>query len=299
MISVSTRRIHIISIVKDDNSGLGRTLNSIAAQQFSSAQVSILVIDGSTSETVTEVTELFSSLDISLVHKKPQGIYNAMNKGLEELALTCPEEECAIVFLNAGDFFIDTFAIQKFYVATEVNSFVVSNAAMLDPLRIPSVVFPEVIFGTGKNFMHPIIFWLPHQGIAAKFSFYKKVGLFSEDFKIAGDYDWIYRAVKQSGPPFLINDPLVVQVIDGISNRKSFSGYRERLKLAKLYGLDALKLPNYLVLKMFFKESFPSIILSIYLQLHQKIRSHKVSINLYSHEDECQCPSCLFLVYSI
>ena len=299
MISVSTRKIHIISIVKDDNSGLGRTLNSIAAQEFSSAQVSVLVIDGSTNETVTEVTKLFSRLDISLVHKKPQGIYNAMNKGLEELALTCPEEECAIVFLNAGDFFIDTFATQKFYAATEVNSFVVSNAAMLDPLRIPSVVFPEIFFGTGKNFMHPIIFWLPHQGIAAKFSFYKKIGLFSEDFKIAGDYDWIYRAVKQGGTPFLINDPLVVQVIDGISNRKSFSGYRERVRLAELIGLQEIKLPNNLVLKMYLKESLPHKILMIFRLTSLKLNFNKRRIKLNPHEIACNCPSCLFALYTL
>lgn len=299
MIPVSTQKIHIISIVKDDNSGLKRTLNSIAAQVFSNALVSILIIDGSTSETTTEITKLFRLLDISLIRKEPQGIYNAMNEGIEELASICPSDECLIIFLNAGDFFIDASAIQKIVDACQGRSFVVSNAVMFDPLRDTSLIYPEIIFGTGKEFMHPVVFWLPHQGIAARYSLYKQVGLFSENFMIAGDYDWIYRAVKQFGTPFIVHERLVAQVIDGISNKRSFSGYRERLRLAKSIGLQEIKLPGNLVLKMRLKESLPHKILTIFRRCSQKLNFENRRIKLEPHEVNCECPVCLFSQYSL
>jgi hypothetical protein len=161
------------------------------------------------------------------------------------------------------------------------------------------LIFPEIIFGTGKEFMHPIVFWLPHQGIAARYSLYKQVGLFSEDFSIAGDYDWIYRAVKQFGTPFIVQERLVAQVIDGVSNKKSFSGYRERMRLAKLIGLQEVKLPNHLILKMFLKESLPQKIVTIVRLTSLKLNFINRKIKLKSHENNCGCPVCLFYRYSL
>jgi hypothetical protein len=82
MRSNSLNRITVITIVKDDNPGLQRTLNSLAEQNIVNLEAQMLIVDGSTETDTSEVTSRFHHLELTTIYRAPQGIYPAMNEGL-------------------------------------------------------------------------------------------------------------------------------------------------------------------------------------------------------------------------
>jgi hypothetical protein len=103
-----------------------------------------------------------------------------------------------------------------------------------------------------------MVFWLPHQGFFATWEVYKSVGRFDLSYQIASDYEFIRRAVLSFPNIRVVQDFLVVQVVDGLSNRKSYSGYKERIRLTKTLDYKIRRLPFSLVVKMFLKEYLPN-----------------------------------------
>jgi hypothetical protein len=167
---------------------------------------------------------------------------------------------------------------------------------MLDPRDKPNIINPKIIFGSGDEFMHPNVFWVPHQGLSVQTSVFSKIGLFDESYKIAGDYDWIFRAVKEYGIPSLIPDVLVAQMVDGISNSRSYSGYRERQCMAKLYNLELKRLPIALVTKIFIKQWLGEHGLGVNLKKNDSPQLNTESN--HTHGPSFLCGWCYFEFYS-
>jgi glycosyltransferase involved in cell wall biosynthesis len=298
MKSHSSNRVLVITIVKDDNPGLQRTLNSLVLQNIVNFEAQILVVDGSTETDTSEVTSRFHHLKVTTIQRAPQGIYNAMNEGLKYLLMDEIRENSYIVFLNAGDFFVNSEALQLISAEHQLSPLVVGNAIMLDPKDKPNVIQPRIVFGSGDDFMHPNIFWMPHQSLSVQTSVFLKIGLFDESYKIAGDYDWIFRAVREYGIPSIIPDILVAQMIDGISNSRSYSGYRERQYMAKLYNLEIKRSPIKLVTKMFIKQWLGEHGLSLNLNKNNSPHPNSGSESNHNHDPEVLCGWCYFESFS-
>jgi len=288
-------KIHILTIVRDDIEGLVRTLNSIKFQDCSLVELSVTVIDGYSAISPKSILDNFKELNITLIIREPRGIYNAMNEGLKELSASCSLRSCSVVFLNAGDFFIDKLALEKLARANEISKISVGEAVLLDPAERPRINKPKVNFGVGREFMHPIVYWLPHQGLSATHEVYRSVGFFNEKYKIAGDYEWISRAVLEFGVPGLVLGKLVAQMTDGISNIRSFSGYQERQLLSRSLNLPTIKLPFALVVKMYLKE----FLLTRFPRMRPEKENHiKESSVECDHPEYELCPWCFFDQFS-
>ena len=302
MRSNSSNKVMVITIVKDDNPGLQRTLNSLALQNIVNFEVQILVVDGSNETDTSEVISRFHHLKVTTIQRAPHGIYNAMNEGLKYLLSDEIQDNSYIVFLNAGDFFVNSEALQLISAQHQLSPLVVGNAVMLDPRTKPDVIQPRIVFGSGDDFMHPNIFWMPHQSLSAQTSVFLKIGLFDESYKIAGDYDWIFRAVKEYGIPSIIPNILVAQMIDGISNSRSYSGYRERQFMAKRYNLEIKRSPTKLVTKMFIKQWLGEHGLILNLNKnsspHPNSGSGSGSGSNHNHGPEFLCGWCYFESFS-
>lgn len=87
--------LSIITINKDNKSGLQRTLNSLKNQI--NDQVELIIIDGASKDGSLDVVEEYKSIIHTHISEKDSGIYNAMNKGVH-LA-----KGDYIYFLNSGD----------------------------------------------------------------------------------------------------------------------------------------------------------------------------------------------------
>ena len=89
--------ISIVTVVYNDYLGLSKTLESISNQSCN--DYDLLIIDGGSSDKTLNVIKKYEAIISYQVSEKDNGIYDAMNKGLDQ----CNGEW--VIFLNAGDEF--------------------------------------------------------------------------------------------------------------------------------------------------------------------------------------------------
>ena len=251
-------KFQIVTVVKDDEKGLHRTLRSIEDQVAKSFKISILIIDGSRDDCVRAATHEYADLDITYFHVMPSGVYHAMNCAIDILQRSGLRESTRIVFMNSGDFFLQRDALKIVKNEGDASPIVVTQAVKYRPSPNGYLAYPIANLGSEKDFLNPMVFWLPHQGFFATWAVYKSVGRFDLSYQIASDYEFIRRAVICFPNIRIVQKFLVVQVVDGLSNLKSYSGYKERIRLAKKLNYKVRRLPISLVAKMLLREFLPN-----------------------------------------
>lgn len=269
--------IHVITVVKDDLQGLSRTVRSLRKQSLAGGSFRVLVVDSSLGHEIREYLTTVPDLVIEYHYVTPNGVYSAMNTALQILEDEKIHPSDSIIFLNAGDFLISETALAQLRHDNTSHLISVCHAAMLDLSLYPRIIYPSSTTGDSTDYLNPLVFWLPHQGLMANWQVFQNTGFFNESFKIAADYEWIIRAVRQHGQTSIIENVLVAQVIGGLSNIKSYSGFKERQKMIDLMGLGGYRTsvaPN-ILLKMFLKERIATnypLLYRIYFQIKSKLQ---------------------------
>ena len=175
----------IITVVKNDEKNIERTIKSIKNQSFNNFEH--IIIDGlSTDKTVRKVLKNKKSIDI-LISEKDSGIYYAMNKGI------LLSRGKIIVFVNSGDL-LKKNALKIVFKKFKMN---------------PNIDF---VFGTVKRhytkntiikygFNRKKLYYNFDFATAHSTGFYikkeslKKIGKFNVNYKCSADYDIYYRAI--------------------------------------------------------------------------------------------------------
>jgi glycosyltransferase len=102
--------------------------------------------------------------------------------------------------------------------------------------------------------------WMPpHPTLYVRRSVYEKIGLFNTNYRIAADYEWILRFLKNKHQKCAyIEEPLLKMRLGGASNRslkliiqKSYEDYRA-LRQNRVGGVGALLMKNFQKLPQFF-----------------------------------------------
>ena len=94
-LSVIKPYFSIITVVKNDEKNIKKTINSVLKQNYKNYEY--LIIDGKSTDRTVDNIKRFKKF--KLVSNKDKGIYDAMNKGIK---LSKGE---VIVFINSGDTF--------------------------------------------------------------------------------------------------------------------------------------------------------------------------------------------------
>lgn len=89
--------ISIITVVYNDPVGLEKTISSVINQKLSDHSIEFVVVDGGSGPDTIQVLNRYAHFINSWISEKDNGIYDAMNKGID---LSKGEW---IYFLNAGD----------------------------------------------------------------------------------------------------------------------------------------------------------------------------------------------------
>jgi hypothetical protein len=285
--------IHVITVVKDDLQGIIRTTMSLRKQSLNRDQFCMHVIDSSENHEIKAYLSTIGDLTIDYHYTEPKGVYRAMNTALEILAGQEIDSTDSIIFLNSGDFLINDHSLAILRADNLSHRMSACHAAMLDILKFPEIAYPATTTGDGQEYLNPLLFWLPHQGLMVNWQVFKDVGFFDERYKIAADYEWIVRAARINGPISITNNVLVAQGIGGLSNVKSYSGYKEREMIAVSLGMNRHRLQTNLIMKMYLKEImfqyFPSLF-SFFIKM-------KLTPVNYHHHLQDECPWCLYFSY--
>ena len=91
--------LSIITVVKNDEKNIGKTIKSIKKQK--KANHEYIVVDGNSSDNTLKIINKHNDVIDQIKSENDNGIYDAMNKGLKMASGNI------IVFCNSGDFFYD------------------------------------------------------------------------------------------------------------------------------------------------------------------------------------------------
>lgn len=204
----------IITVTRNHADGLRRTLESIAAQTCRNFE--LLVVDGHSTDETPAVLQDFSSLPMRVLQDRGQGVYAAMNQGVEEARGKW------VLFMNAGDCFFDAHTLARFYVPAGFD--LVYGRAWPEDRSRAFTYRPFEEIWKGNVFCHQALF--ARAELLRQFPF-------RERYRIVADYAF-YIDCLQAGYRFAEID-LDVAVIEsgGLSQRQLHRRTWERYGIAR------------------------------------------------------------------
>lgn len=210
----------IVTINFNNVKGLRKTLASVAVQTY--LDIEHIIIDGGSDDGSVDAIKEYVSANphnkhvIKWVSEKDNGIYNAMNKGIE-IALgrrvinsynrselvedknkVLPEY---IQILNSGDI----------YAASDVTERMIR---VLEKEEYPSILYGNMLKSYdgkkvirdncgGANSTESFLYFykgtLNHDCAYIRRDLFDKYGLYNEDMKICSDWEWYIRAIVSGG----------------------------------------------------------------------------------------------------
>jgi len=223
-----TRPVIVVTVVKGDLAGLRRTRDSVMVQKYELLRHVVVAaeLEGPLVDQLSEWAKNDSRFSYLLGCDK--GVYSAMNFGLRE----CKAEEDWVLFLNAGDSFIDAKSLQQSMMAASPGV-----EWICGPVQLISVDTDEVNeskFDSRFDFSEFIFEKqsLCHQSVVASSVLLNKVGGFEEDLKIRADYELLARMASISHPQ-TYTQPMVRYQLGGLSSRNPFLNHKESFKVRK------------------------------------------------------------------
>lgn len=176
-------KISIITINYNNRSGLEETILSVINQSFENFEY--IVVDGSSTDGSVDIIKSYEEFINVVIVEPDTGIYNAMNKGVK---LANGEY---LLFLNSGDILVnDSGILQK--IEDKLNSDIVAFDCLLEN--------NGEIVGKRTHISRPTLFYVYKNGFKHQSTFickrlFDRIGLYNENYKIAGDYDFWIRSL--------------------------------------------------------------------------------------------------------
>lgn len=190
--------VSVVTVVYNSQNSIAETIESIISCK--TPNVEYIVVDGGSSdETLNRINNYSTFIDY-IISEPDDGIYNAMNKGIQ-LA-----QGKYIIFINAGDKLISIPNFSLFEISKRMICFPVTVTG--GKKRIPRA-----------NYLLKVINTLPHQGV-----FYRndKLLKFEEKYRIFADYAFNLNVyLKNKNDILVYKFPIVAHhSLDGVSNSK-------------------------------------------------------------------------------
>lgn len=205
-------RVSIITVCFNSEATISDTINSVLSQDY--PNIEYIIIDGVSSDSTLDIVNKLKKKDTILVSEKDDGIYDAINKGIN---LATGE---IIGVLNSDDFYIDNSVISDVVKTMEQSN---AQSLYADLFYVDAddtnIVTRNWVSGTinVKSFLYG---WMPpHPTFFVTREVYQKYGTFNLSLKSAADYELMLRFLyKKEISTSYLNRPIVRMRVGGLSN---------------------------------------------------------------------------------
>ena len=203
-------KISVITINLNNQAGLESTIKTVVSQDFNNFE--FIVVDGFSIDGSIEVIKKYSSNITTTVIEKDTGIYNAMNKGIRA------SKGEYLLFLNSGDYFINETVLSEVAPLLQGEDVVGGSMIKLVDCKEHLALSPEKI--TLEWFVDVS---LHHQASFVKKTLFEKSGLYNEEYKLGGDYEFFVRTLLKENSSYKnISVAICYFPTNGISNRREW-----------------------------------------------------------------------------
>lgn len=216
-------KISIITVVYNSAKTIEQTIHSVLSQSY--GNIEYIIIDGQSTDGTLDIIDKYKDKLSYYVSEPDQGIYDAMNKGIAKASGD------VIGILNSDDWY-DVNAMENV-----MNCFA-ENSTDIVYGEVKRVETDETISMTKKagpldDLWYFMSIW--HPAFFVKRGVYQRLGGFSTDYEVAGDYEFVLRCYS-SRIKFTYLDKVITYFRSaGISNTKHIKCAEEVNRIALKY----------------------------------------------------------------
>ncbi len=179
-------RLSIITVNRNDASGLEKTIRSVASQSFTDYE--FIVIDGASTDCSLNVIKQNESSIHYWISESDSGIYNAMNKGIVKASGEY------LYFLNSGDVFASEDVLSSIFKYELSENFVCGNiiwdrkGTLTEDKSYKKRDWTFSLYDLYSGF-------LCHQAFFIRKEMFLKYGLYDERLRIMSDWKLFFIAI--------------------------------------------------------------------------------------------------------
>jgi glycosyltransferase involved in cell wall biosynthesis len=202
----------------------------------------IIVIDGASTDGTVDVIRQYAAQIAYWKSEADTGIYDAWNKALPHVTGEW------VLFRGADDLFWDENTLEKAAPSLETAS----SSELICYGTVVSVNEHQEMVGirgtpwkdAKDRFFHEMP--MAHPGVFHHIALFQRFGRFDTSYRIAGDYDFLLRAVKGAVEGKFLAGVIVTKMSGGgISNTQGLRTKRESIKALKKNGVADFPLAQY------------------------------------------------------
>lgn len=207
-------RISLITVCYNSAATIVDTLSSVAMQSYKDLEH--IIVDGGSTDGTVEIIKNWVKHPVYLISEPDEGIYDAMNKGIDR---ACGD---LIGLINADDFYINEHVIED--VASAFNSSPIKGLYADLVFVRPGNLDKIVRYCSGADFT-PAKFaygWMPpHPTVFLKRECYLEYGLFKTDYRIAADFELLARYMVKHRIHFHYLPEVIIKMRTGGKSTRS------------------------------------------------------------------------------
>lgn len=229
-------KITLITVCYNSEATIKDTLESVLKQTYKNYEY--LIIDGKSKDKTLDIVENYEkkfNKRLKYISEKDKGLYDAMNKGIKIATGDI------IGIINSDDVLArkDTLEIIVKTFQKEKCDATYSNLEIRDE-NLNKIVR---IFNPKKG-NYKLGWYPPHPTLYVKSSVYKKHGLYNQKFRIAADYDFMLRIMKDKNLKFTFINKVLVHMRSGGVSTNGLKGYYKSFKEScEVLKNNKIKLP--------------------------------------------------------
>ncbi|MDB5280352.1 MAG: PGL/p-HBAD biosynthesis glycosyltransferase [Ferruginibacter sp.] len=214
-------KLSIITINYNNGKGLHKTIESVIGQSFTDYEY--ILIDGGSADESKQIIEKYKDRFVYWIAEKDNGIYDAMNKGIDKATGEYT------MFLNSGDYLPDKNVLLEFSkVSTATTADIFYGNILLEDAdnEIKDHEYPSAL---SLDFWK--IYTINHQAAFIKRSLFTEIGKYDMAYALAADYAFFLKCFIYGKLFSHINKQLVYFKLDGVSGENK-SQYQLQMQQA-------------------------------------------------------------------